>query len=259
MNLAVPSNGASIVLATDPMIDSANGEAHARALAARLPGSVLQVAYLSGSVAAAADYREVILKEVRSRSPDLVVTSAPANQSAWTSTCVANLLLEEMPAPLLLARTPVDRACGHIVIASDFSHASRPALDTALRWFRDAQHTLFHAYPPPDGSLSDADTPIARWGVMARARCDQFLAVPPSGAFEPFSRMARVFEYGRPEHRVPAFVEKNHADLLVLGTHGLGRTFHDLVGSTAKSLARQVRCSVLVVRRTLEESARPSS
>lgn len=63
---------------------------------------------------------------------------------------------------------------------------------------------------------------------------------------------------GDPAASIAAAVEAEHADMLVVGTRGLGRAGRLLLGSVSDDLVRQASCPVLVVRRTARSTDRAS-
>jgi nucleotide-binding universal stress UspA family protein len=66
---------------------------------------------------------------------------------------------------------------------------------------------------------------------------------------------------GDPDKEIVKFAEDAHADLIVLGSRGLGRLRRALLGSVSDSVVRHAHCPVLVVRQgpTHESLVRPST
>jgi nucleotide-binding universal stress UspA family protein len=66
---------------------------------------------------------------------------------------------------------------------------------------------------------------------------------------------------GDPDKEIVRFAEDAHADLIVLGSRGLGRLKRALLGSVSDSVVRHAHCPVLVVRQgpTHESLVRPST
>jgi nucleotide-binding universal stress UspA family protein len=52
---------------------------------------------------------------------------------------------------------------------------------------------------------------------------------------------------GEPATEIVALAEREHADLIVLGTHGRSGLAHVLLGSVAERVLRRARCPVLAV------------
>jgi nucleotide-binding universal stress UspA family protein len=66
---------------------------------------------------------------------------------------------------------------------------------------------------------------------------------------------------GDPDKEIVRFAEDEHANLIVLGSRGLGRLRRALLGSVSDSVVRHAHCPVLVVRQepTHESLVRPST
>jgi nucleotide-binding universal stress UspA family protein len=66
---------------------------------------------------------------------------------------------------------------------------------------------------------------------------------------------------GDPDKEIVRFAEDEHADLIILGSRGLGRLKRALLGSVSDSVVRYAHCPVLVVRQepTHESLVRPST
>lgn len=190
---------------------------------------------------------EIVLEAARRENSDLVITGMGRDESLSRIQFGSTLdkLLQELPAPLLTVRRRVRGPYRHVVVATDFSPASQPALETAMRWFSDAQLTLFHAYEGAglggDALANDA------WNTIANDQCDSFLAemaLEPSVAH----RLHRVIDRGHPEVLLCDYVCHKEIDLVVLGTHGRSGFLKTMIGSTAESLLHLLECDTMVVR-----------
>ena len=147
---------------------------------------------------------------------------------------------------------PIDFA--HILLPTDFSEVSRPALNYArvLADRFDAQlhclHVVDDAYqywsaigpeslplgPPPEEMLELARTRMAKY----RAEHCEGLKHPP----------VTHVAYGRPFAEIIAYARENKIDMIVMGTHGRGAIAHMLLGSTTEKAVRKAPCAVLTVR-----------
>lgn len=108
------------------------------------------------------------------------------------------LLRDPIEVPLLVVLRRSKGPYHHVVVAADFSSASRAALETAVRWFGGARLTLFHAFEP-----AQTDPAGLGYGNEARAKsaslaCEQMLA-EMALAPEVTDRLQRVVERGTPE------------------------------------------------------------
>ena len=190
---------------------------------------------------------EIVLEAARRENSDLVITGLGRDESLARIQLGSTLdkLLQELPVPLMTVRRRVRGPYQHVVVATDFSPASRPALETAIRWFGDAQLTLFHAYAGAglggDALANDA------WNTIANDQCDSFfaeMALEPSVA----QRLHRVIDRGHPEVLLCDYVRHEGIDLVVLGTHGRSGFLKTMLGSTAENLLHLLECDTMVVR-----------
>ncbi len=190
---------------------------------------------------------EVVLEAARRENSDLVITGLGRDESLARTQFGSTLdkLLQELPVPLMIVRRRIRGPYRHVVIATDFSPASQPALETAIRWFGDAQLTLFHAYEGA-GLRGDALANDA-WNTIANDQCDSFLA---GMALEPsvLQRLHRVIDRGHPEVLLCDYVRHKEIDLVVLGTHGRSGFLKTMIGSTAENLLHLLECDTMVVR-----------
>ncbi len=190
---------------------------------------------------------EIVLEAARRENSDLVITGMGRDESLARIQLGSTLdkLLQELSVPLLIVRRRVRGPYRHVVVATDFSPASQPALETAIRWFGDAHLTLFHAYEGAglggDALANDA------WSTIANDQCNSFLA---EMALEPSVEQSlhRVIDRGHPEVLLCDYVRHDDIDLVVLGTHGRSGFLKTMLGSTAENLLHLLECDTMVVR-----------
>jgi nucleotide-binding universal stress UspA family protein len=139
-----------------------------------------------------------------------------------------------------------------ILCPIDFSDASRAALETACELARrfDAKLALFHAYPVPgytfpDGSFVASTKMLEELAEQARRHLDEWKALAETAGVTGVETATAV---GEPAHEIVAFATEQHADLVVLGTHGRTGLSHALMGSVAERVVRKAPCPVLTVR-----------
>lgn len=191
----------------------------------------------------------VVLEAARRESADLVVTGLAHDQPHLRSrvgTLAEALLRHPLEVPLLVVRKRCKGPYSHVVVATDFSAASRAALDTAVRWTTGARLTLFHAF-----ELPLADTGGVGYGNEDRAAaasksCEEMLA---EMALAPAvtEQMHRVIERGTPEALLPDYVRNQAVDLVVIGSTGRTNFLKKLLGSTTDAQLHAIDCDVMVV------------
>jgi nucleotide-binding universal stress UspA family protein len=134
----------------------------------------------------------------------------------------------------------------HVLVATDLSDASTPAIDLAVSIARHggAALTLVHACELPvfpEGTPPvDYVTPLT---AAAGRRLDALLA----GLRDRCPDARRVLKVGPPWQEILAAAAENGADLVVVGTHRRGLV-HAVLGSVAERVVRLSPVPVLTVR-----------
>lgn len=138
-----------------------------------------------------------------------------------------------------------------IVVATDFSAASRPAFAAAVDLARrdGARLVVLHVMVPPSPFVGD-DLPGSWLELEARARRDaeRRLAAAASQAERSGIATTGTLVKGVPAEVIVRVARREGADLIVTGTHGrsgLGRLF---MGSVAARVLGTAKCPVLTVR-----------
>jgi len=143
----------------------------------------------------------------------------------------------------------------HVLVATDGSRLADRALQLALRLGGDAQVTalmVMHDYGLPEylrAALErrpDAQELRAELLAEGRRSLDEALSrVVPGDA-----RIERrvVLSDQAPCHEIVAFAEREHCDLIVMGSHGLGGRLAGLVGSQSQAVLSLTTVPVMVVR-----------
>jgi nucleotide-binding universal stress UspA family protein len=140
-----------------------------------------------------------------------------------------------------------------IVHPTDFSPASGPAFRKALELAKQAGATLMvvHALPT---------LPMVGDAYMAASAYDEMLRSHRRQAEQQMERVVKraraagvrasgtVVDLGTPAERIVAFAKRQRADLIVMGTHGLGVLARALLGSVAQRVMTHAHCPVMTVR-----------
>ena len=139
-----------------------------------------------------------------------------------------------------------------IVAAVDFSDTSEEAWRTAcgLAMATGSHLHLLHVSPDPlrqgwavEAIAIDFDAIAREYREKARARMARLH--PVAGLDE--SRITRAVVSGVPHAAITEYAAAQHADLIVVGTHGYGPLKHLLLGSVAERVARHACCAVMTV------------
>lgn len=148
---------------------------------------------------------------------------------------------------------------GRIIAATDFSPASEPAVAQAVRLARaeGAELTLVHVYEPP-GAASFGSY-IASPGLYdeieqaLRSGAEKSLAPLVEAARKQGVRVTSRVLRGIPHSGITEAAAENHADLIVIGTHGRSGFFRFFLGSVAQKVIAAAPCPVMTIRPEPEE------
>jgi len=232
----------------------AEHDSHARAaleqhvLQARADG----IGEVSQTIAYGRDYEQLI-EQGRKVRADLIVLGRHRASSALQDMLgtTVDRVLRLGSVPVLMVKGKVERPYGSVLVAVDFSAASRRALEHAVRWFPQARITAITAYGTPRRSLladgaarrSDAETHrLALKGFLDEAA----QALGP-GCAATMAGITPVVEHGWAEDVILRAVDDKKPDLLVLGTHARSGIGHAVLGSVAEWVLLQAPCDVLAV------------
>jgi nucleotide-binding universal stress UspA family protein len=168
-------------------------------------------------------------------------------------------LTRQSPVPVLIVKERVRGPYRNIIVATDFSAASRQALQAALEFFPHDPLTVFHAYHPPMAGLTEDPARYAeQYARVADADCSAFLdSVEMSETRR--AGLRRLVEQGQPRELIAHYVEDQGVDLVVLGTHGRGALMQMFVGSVARDILWSLPCDALLVRGRRADTTSPAS
>jgi len=141
-----------------------------------------------------------------------------------------------------------------IVAAVDFSNATAPVLDAAVKFARafGASLHLLHVLEPEPSYTAYGFTPdefpaIHLFQEEARKRATarlEELRVKVAGEMPGVS--VHLAE-GSPLHALVDYVKKHDAELVILGSHGHGAVAALLLGSVAEGMVRKAMVPTLVI------------
>lgn len=140
-----------------------------------------------------------------------------------------------------------------ILIATDFSECSKSALEVASRLARETRARLYIVHV---NGIVDVSVPAipgveggyyydAPWGHErheVRERLEKIVPTVDNVTYE------HCYLTGLPVTEILNFVDREHIDLIVLGSHGRTGFSRLLMGSVAEGVVRKAKCPVLVVK-----------
>lgn len=156
--------------------------------------------------------------------------------------------LARSPTPLLLmVRNRAHDPYGRILVATDFSEASRAALQAALRLFPAAEIVLYHAHALAfAGMVADSASRQAALAVE-QDEAPRFLAASDLAPADR-ARIRIVVEPGSVELMAARYVRRHDIPLAVVGSRGRSAIAQMLLGSSAAKLLEWLPCDTLLVR-----------
>ncbi|MBX3384995.1 MAG: universal stress protein [Phycisphaeraceae bacterium] len=203
---------------------------------------------------------EGIVRAAKDAEADLLVLGAVGEGKANVGMgTVASAAVRRSPCSVLLVReskgvTPFKT----VVCCVDFSKTSLEALEKAARLAAQdsaALHVVHVFYPPWHVLHYRAPTPEAdpafrkQYTDMLHQRLVQF-GQPIEHELQYVKPKFVLIDSSDHRYALPEYLQREGADLVVLGTRGHSNLRDFFLGSTAEKILRDVSCSVLAVRPT---------
>jgi nucleotide-binding universal stress UspA family protein len=196
----------------------------------------------------------VIAREADALDAVLVVLGARGEsflRHATLGSTAERLLRKSVRRPVLVVKQPPRESYRNVLVAVDFSPASRLAIGEARRWSCGSELVLLHVFELPyEGKLARAgvDEQVIRKCIGAgietrRARLHELAA---SAGLASGSYLARVI-HGDPSQQIIAMEQEYDADLIVVGKHGTHVTEELLLGSVTRQVLAEAQGDVRVV------------
>lgn len=138
-----------------------------------------------------------------------------------------------------------------ILVATDFSAASRPAVALAVRLAQvtGAQLTVANAYEPPGpivmGGYCVPSGVYEDWEIALREGIEESLKPLVEDAVKKGVDARALVLTGIPDVAIAQAARTIHADLLVVGTHGRTGLSRLLLGSVAERVIAAAPCPVM--------------
>ena len=147
-----------------------------------------------------------------------------------------------------------------IVAPTDFSEGANQAVAYAfaLAHYVGATLVLLHALDPStlalEGPLSSGEGALLLQNTMRQARFELAQLLPEGQ--EATVEVTRQVVVGTPARTIVEVAAAEHADLIVMATHGRTGLDHMVLGSVAERVLRTAPCSVLTLRPTAATACR---
>jgi nucleotide-binding universal stress UspA family protein len=139
-----------------------------------------------------------------------------------------------------------------ILIATDFTPASEPALNEAIEMAKGngTELLIAHAYHPPDLVLAQsvAADVYQEWDQNLRTEVQERLQPLLGKARREGVKARGLVLSGAPFEAIAEAAKENDADLIIMGTHGRKGVSRFFVGSVASRVISTAPCPVMTVR-----------
>ncbi|MDM0011538.1 universal stress protein [Variovorax sp. J22P168] len=172
-------------------------------------------------------------------------------------------LLRACRRPVLVVRRPASRPYASLLVAVDFSPASRALVDLGFALNTTAEVELFHAISTAnEGKLRYAD--VSEKAILAyRHECRRYAQGRMFWLTDSYdARRNRVLSdigHGDPARQTVVQQQHSRAELIVVGKHPASAMSDFIAGSVAKRVLRHSRTDVLVVPHDREAATSASA
>lgn len=161
-------------------------------------------------------------------------------------------LARKADIPLLVVKKPAQSSYRRILAATDFSAASRQALEFAMNVAPDADIDLLHVY----GVWGESRLSMAGAGPRDRNAYRLQVEKSDSATLQGWTEQIKLngrkpvlhVRQGHPANLISQMATERQADLVVMGTTGQSGLPYILLGSVAEKVLRIVPCDTLIVR-----------
>lgn len=195
-----------------------------------------------------------ILDEAEKTGADLIILGTHRRDflgDFFTGTTVERVI-RYANRSVLVVTAPVADPYRRVLVGIDFSVHSRKAAEFALRFVKNGEFFLSHAYDVPYGGFLSgqsaeeeiADNRKARMEAMLEQEMATFLKTLPS----PPARIEPMLRRGGVSEVLCGQVTALKSDLLVVGAQGSSGIAQSVLGSAATRLLSDPPCDVLAVK-----------
>ena len=195
------------------------------------------------------DTARAIADAAAEESSGLIVTGMARNEllGRFLVGSTVEQLARTVSQPVLVVRNRVHDKYRRLLVATDFSEASRHAMESVVRLFPGRELIVYHAHA---GSLAGAADGAVRRQISRRIEREEvpaFLAASELAAGVR-QRARIVVGVGGLEMSLGRFVRDHEVDLAVLGTRGRRGLSNLFLGSAAARLLHWLPCDTMLVR-----------
>lgn len=195
-----------------------------------------------------------IIRCARQARADLIVIGAHGDHRLKDDVfgTTAQKLARKASIPLLVVKQPAQAPYRRILAATDFSAASRQALEVALHIAPQAEIDLLHVY----GTWGENRLSMAGGGPQDRMNYRRQMESSTSKRLQDWLEHIDLrgrhtnlhIRQGHPATVISEMASERQSELVVMGTTGRSGLPYILLGSVAEKVLPAVRCDALVVK-----------
>jgi len=188
-----------------------------------------------------------VIKAVASKYKCSLIVSGTARDEALGRIMLGSTVervARESTIPLLVVRRRPEPVYDKVLAGTDFSEGARQALTTAVNLIPFDSLTLFHSFSEVAGVKDLDESTIKERTEFLEAKAMEFAQSVPGAATD---HLKVVVSHGDPAKDIPAYVNENHIELVVLGTRGMSGIIKTAMGTVAEQLLLLLRSDVLIV------------
>ena len=203
------------------------------------------------------DPATAIIERARTSGADLIImsTHGRSGPGRWLYGSVADEVLRHAPVPILLVPAiatqpwPPDRA-PTVLVPLDGSKLAEAALAPAqvLAQHLGSEVILLEVVPPPPVSAYGDGSFVAAFDPREELALDEDYLSKIAARLKPDVRQVRIrTDVGPPATIIADTASREHADLIVMATHGRSGLARVVVGSVATGTLHRARIPLLLV------------
>ncbi len=138
------------------------------------------------------------------------------------------------------------------LVPVDFSPVTDAVIDSAVTFSRafDGKVVLLHVVQPPVVTTTEYALPVdvvREATQVGEEAAKQRLAAYAKLFHEAEIESHNAIKVGPPGSLILDEAKRVHADYIIMGSHGHGKLYDFLVGSTASSVIKRAHCAVIIV------------
>ena len=194
---------------------------------------------------------ETILRIAREQNCDLIITGVVRKRvfDNFMLGSTIRYLLNKSEKSLLIVNELAGSSYEKILVASDYTEASRHAVETAAAFFPERHMSVLHVYSAPASYA--ADNPELFYEQLRPAATKRFMNFLNATDLtdQQLDRMRALVEWGVLIKLLRDLVNLSGTELVVAGSRNRGLLLNALFSKHTKRILTSLTCDILIARR----------